>query len=115
MYDSSRVSTSTISSSVTLGNIVLPQAGTYIVTLNVQMYVTITTGVFANLNGIPSLTSIGFSWVYGTSGAYYQSCNVTYFNSVSSYNATPINIIINPVQTTNVQTIYLNYSYMRIA
>lgn len=84
-------------------------------TLNVQLLLTGATPILANLNGIPSLTSIGFSYVYGAAGGYYQSCNVSYFISVSSYNTSSINIIINPTQTTLLTTVYLNYSYMRIA
>jgi hypothetical protein len=108
-------STTSISSSITFGNIVLPQAGVYIVTLNIQLYLTTGTAIFANLNGIPSLTSIGFSTPYGVAGGYYQSANVSYFISVSSYNTSSINIVINPTQTGLLTTVYLNYSYMRIA
>jgi len=72
------------------------------------------TAAFASLNAIPSLTSIGFSTVFGDASAYYQNATTSYFISVSSYNTASVTININPVTVTNIAQAYLNYSYIRI-
>jgi hypothetical protein len=97
-----------------VGSILIPDIGTYSVSLNVQADLTSTT-VPQMYWASPILGSIGFSSVYGAISDEYCNLTTTYYvRTTASYTQT-VNITIPASQLGLVTAFYLNYTYVRIA